>query len=186
MWFLSPDCEKESQMADGTFALLLAVAGLTDMAINHCGTEAGCLGRAGVDPRLAFSAGQVVYQEQGIGTEFYVRRDLGYNRGPFGFTFGLSATDQGSLWAGFGQTYRVTPNDSRLLVELHAMAGLYRAGSGVDLGGPIEFRSGIEVGYESADGWRFGLSYDHRSNAGLYESNLGLETLQIRVSVPTR
>ena len=66
------------------------------------------------------------------------------------------------------------------------MTGLYRAGDGLDLGGPIVFRSGIEAGWENRRGWRFGLGFDHRSNAGIYDENPGVETVHLRVSIPTR
>ena len=54
-----------------------------------------------------------------------------------------------------------------------------------DLGGPVEFRSGLELGYESDRGWRIGLGFDHRSNAGIESRNPGLETVHLRLSVPT-
>ncbi|OZA01556.1 MAG: hypothetical protein B7Y02_17545 [Rhodobacterales bacterium 17-64-5] len=57
-------------------------------------------------------------------------------------------------------------------------------GDGPDLGGPVEFRSGVEIGFIANNGLRFGLSYDHRSNGGIYEDNPGLETVQLRLSVP--
>ena len=73
---------------------------------------------------------------------------------------------------------------SGLYTELHAMTGLYFDNGGFDLGGPIEFRSGIELGYETRHGWRMALLYDHRSNAGIYEDNPGIETVQVKVSIP--
>ena len=67
------------------------------------------------------------------------------------------------------------------------MAGVYADNGGFDLGGPIQFRSGIELGYENRNGWRFGLSYDHRSNAGLYANNPGSSRrCMFRVSIPTK
>ena len=66
------------------------------------------------------------------------------------------------------------------------MTGLYEPGQGTDLGGPIEFRSGIEVMHELSDGWRIGAGWDHRSNLDIYSINPGLETTFIRLSVPLR
>ena len=73
-----------------------------------------------------------------------------------------------------------------LFLQLNAMTGLYEEGSGVDLGGPIEFRSGLSVGYQNKAGVRMSLSIDHRSNLGIYSDNPGLETVQFRVSIPTK
>lgn len=56
--------------------------------------------------------------------------------------------------------------------------GNYRAGDdGRDLGGPLEFRSGLEVSRRVGPRSRLGLSFDHLSNAGLYDSNRGSESL---------
>jgi hypothetical protein len=55
--------------------------------------------------------------------------------------------------------------------------GLYRAGNGFDLGGAVEFRSGIELSYPLAPRGRVGLLLFHLSNAGLYTHNPGSESL---------
>ena len=173
-------------MADGTFAVLMLIAGLTDMKQNHCGTEFGCLGRTDVTPRIALSAGDVLKRQASPAGEVYIRYDLGHMNGPFGHAFGLSVGEHGETWLGFGQTLRTDFGGSRVYAELHAMPGIYLDNGGFDLGGPVEFRSGVELGYETRKGWRFGLSYDHRSNAEIYKQNPGIETVQFRVSVPLR
>lgn len=173
-------------MADGTFAVLMLVLGLTDMGMNHCGTANGCLGTSPATPRLMISAGEVLERQAQPASEVYLRYDLPHKRGPFGEAIGLSVGEEGETWIGFGQTYTVNFGNSPLFAELHAMPGLYFDNGGYDLGGPIEFRSGIELGYENRKGWRFGLSYDHRSNAGIYDNNPGIETVAFHVSIPTR
>ena len=55
--------------------------------------------------------------------------------------------------------------------------GLYRAGNGFDLGGAVEFRSGIELSYPLAPRGRVGLQLFHLSNAGIYTHNPGSESL---------
>ena len=94
-------------------------------------------------------------------------------------------TDRGSAWLGFGAAWTGVFADDRLYVELSLMPGLYAAGDGPDLGSPLEFRSGIEIGYQAPAGWRLGLSADHRSNGGIVSDNPGLETVQLRISIPT-
>ena len=173
-------------MADGTFAGLLIVLGLMDMSFNHCGTETGCLGRTEVSPRLAFAAGESLPRTAPVTQEVFLRYDLGHRNGPFGHAFGLSVGGGGEVWAGYGQTYHRKLGSSPIFAELHAMAGLYAENGGFDLGGPIEFRSGLELGYENRKGWRFGLSYDHRSNTGIFARNPGIETVMFRVSIPTK
>ena len=173
-------------MADGTFAAAMIVLGLWDMSANHCGTETGCLGRTDVAPRFAISGGEVLPRRAPITQEIYLRYDLGHRNGPFGHAIGFSASANGELWLGFGQTYHKNIGGTKLYAELHAMPGIYTDNGGYDLGGPIEFRSGIELGYENRNGWRYALSYDHRSNAGIYDINPGIETVAFRVSIPLK
>ena len=173
-------------MADGTFAVLMLIAGLTDMGANHCGTPDGCLGQSMEAPRLAFSAGSVIERHADEAAEIYLRYDPAVRRGPFGTAMGLSVGEHGETWLGAGATWDFAPMRSPLYAELHAMPGLYLDNGGFDLGGSLEFRSGIEIGYEARNGWRYALSYDHRSNAGIYDDNPGIETVQFRVSVPLR
>ena len=178
--------DKAKIMADGTFAVLMLIAGLTDMGMNHCGTGAGCFGTTETAPRVAFSAGTVVERRAQEAAEIYLRYALPRNYGPFGTALGLSIGENGEAWVGYGATYKMDLGRSPIYAELHAMPGLYAENGGFDLGGPIAFRSGIEIGYEARNGWRYGLSYDHRSNAGLYDDNPGIETVQFRISVPLR
>lgn len=173
-------------MADGTFAALLFIIGLTDMGINHCGTSEGCLGTGETRPRLSISGGEVLERRADPAAELYLRYDLAQTRGPFGGAAGLSVTENGEAWVGFGATYLVPFGRSGAYAELHAMPGLYFDNGGFDLGGPIAFRSGLELGYETARGWRMALSYDHRSNVGIYDENPGIETVQFKVSIPLK
>jgi lipid A 3-O-deacylase len=173
-------------MADGTFAVLMFIAGFTDMSLNYCGTETGCLGRNDTQPRVAFSAGQFDDRGAVADREIYVRYDMGHKRGPFGGTLGFSVANGSEMWIGIGHTYIWKPEHSDFYAEFHAMTGLYENNGGLDLGGPIVFRSGIEFGYENRAGWRYALSYDHRSNADIYRDNPGVETYMFRVSVPLR
>ena len=173
-------------MADGTFAVAMIVLGLLDMNTNHCGTEAGCLGRSATTPRLSFAAGEWVERRAKPAGELYIRYDLGTKLGPFGQAVGLSVAENGETWIGYGHTWKHDFSD-RVYTELHAMPGLYARGNGFDLGSAIEFRSGIELGIENAAGWRFAVSYDHRSNAGIFGGrNPGVEVVKFRVSIPLK
>ena len=163
------------------FTLLLVVE--WDAAVNYC--ETGCFAKSKTQGYTSISAGPVLFLEDRIGNEVYIRRDTGHMAGPLEAIYGLSITDTVDVWAGIGYGYQLPLNLDNVFVEMHTMSGLYLNGSGPDLGGLIEFRSGIEIGYEANNGIRFGVSLDHRSNANIYGLNPGLETLQFRVSVPT-
>lgn len=172
-------------MADGTFAVLTLALGLWDMANNYCPTG-GCLERNEVQSHHSLSLGNAYFQGEKTATEVYYRRDTGTAHGPFQMVYGVSVTDQGSTWAGLGHAWTRTNWAGNAYVQLHAMTGLYLKGEGPDLGGPIEFRSGIELGYENRKGWRYAVSYNHRSNAGIYDENPGVETVNFKISMPLR
>ena len=171
-------------ITDGTAAVVGLALGLAAMAGTHCGGD-GCLARSDDRaPRLAVSAGSVVFRGETTGSELYLRFDAGRRYGPFRPVYGVSLSDAGEAWLGAGLAYALQPRDWPVYAEFHLMPGLYAAGSGADLGGPVAFRSGVELGYETGRGLRIGLGVDHRSNAGLYSQNPGLETVHLRVSRP--
>ena len=51
--------------------------------------------------------------------------------------------------------------------------GLYHKGDGKDLGHALEFKSEVQLSYESSNKTNFGLSYNHVSNASLGDKNPG-------------
>jgi len=167
---------------DGSYAVLTLVLGLWDMFANYCQSE--CLARRDTGSYYSVSAGSLWRREQQIGNELYFRADTGRMYGPFELTFGASLSSLNDFWAGAGVIYDVPLGLNAGFVKLHAMGGIYDATDGPVLGGPIEFRSGIEAGFEAQNGWRYALSFDHRSSAGLYPDSSGVETLLMRLSVP--
>lgn len=69
----------------------------------------------------------------------------------------------------------------RLFVAPSFAAGIYQEG-GVDLGGPLEFRSGLDLGYRLSDRVESALGIYHLSNGGLYALNGGAESLLFSVA----
>lgn len=74
----------------------------------------------------------------------------------------------------FGDRWRVTP---------YTGAGIYSAGGGKDLGGPVEFRSGLEIAARVGRRSYLGVNYYHLSNAVLYDDNPGTESLILTYSI---
>ena len=165
---------------DGTFAVLTLLAGFADVSIANCKSD--CYAASQVPQRISISAGQVYYQLDHVDTEVYLRKETGQAYGPWHMTYGVSATQRRDYWVGAGVLFDTASQTTPVFAQLNLMSGLYSRGAGEDLGGPIEFRSGIEVGYDFGSAGRISLSYDHRSNAGIYATNFGLETLQLRYS----
>ena len=91
-------------MADGTFAALLLIAGLTDMSSNYCGTATGCLGTTESVPRVAFSTGTTLERRAEESPEIYLRYDFGRDIGPFGQALGISYGEESGSWLGYGFT----------------------------------------------------------------------------------
>ncbi len=167
---------------DGTLAALVLGASLVDMGLSHCPT--GCLAASGTPLRWSVATGTAFFQDDARGAELSIRRDAAVRFDPFQPAVGASLTTEGAAWVGAGALYTVE-GAGALYLQGHIMPGLYRAGGGgPDLGGTLQFRSGLEIGIKMAAGIRVGLALDHRSNAGIYDDNPGLETLQIRVSLP--
>ncbi len=69
----------------------------------------------------------------------------------------------------------------RWFLEGSLAAGLYDFGSsGNDLGGHVQIRSLVGVGYRLTDTSSVSIAIDHLSNGGLRSRNPGRETLSIR------
>lgn len=179
-----PKCKEQAM--DGRLAVLFFVVGLTDMKQNDCDT--GCLAQTPAQRAISLSFGDVIYQDKVIGKEAYLKYDFARSYGPFQPALGLSVTDTGDAWVGFGATHTTEfltrPSGGGGYMQLSFLPGLYAQGSGPDLGLPLEFRSGVEFGYSARNGTKYGISYDHRSNGDISNVNPGMETLQMRMTIP--
>jgi len=95
---------------------------------------------------------------------------------------GGMATSKGTLYVygGFridvplGAAWRLSPQSA---------AGFYHRGDGKDLGGAVEFRSGLELSRRIGARSRLGLLFYHLSNAGIYDRNPGTESLVLTYTV---
>lgn len=168
---------------DGTLAMIFLIAGLGDMATSDCKT--GCLAQSDAKARLSFQVAEVEFQGGIIGSEAYLGYDLGRSYGPFQPTIGASVTDLGDVWVGAGAKYVVSDLfDTGLFAESTLMPGLHFQSDGPDLGGNLQFRASLGIGYAFDSGATLLAAYDHRSNADTQPLNPGLETISIRYSIP--
>ena len=168
---------------DGTLAVLFLAASLTDMALNDCQT--GCMAERDATRRLSFQVSKVEFGREIIGDEVYVGYDMGTRHGPFQPTFGASVTDTGDMWVGVGAKWTSERAfDNAFFAEASLMPGYYAKGSGPELGGVLQFRSSLGVGYAFDTGMTVLASYDHRSNGDTQFTNPGLETIALRVAFP--
>lgn len=91
--------------------------------------------------------------------------------------------DTAYIHAGVYRDFSLAP---RWSLTPHFSAGVYSKGDKNDLGGMVEFQSGVDLFYRLDHGWRLGATLRHVSNGGIYDVNPGIETLALLVSVPLR
>lgn len=80
----------------------------------------------------------------------------------------------GYVFAGLRRDFAVS---RRWGISLGFAVSLFEDGDGIDLGGLLEFRSSFEIFANVGEASRIGLDYYHMSNARLYETNPGANSL---------
>ncbi len=94
---------------------------------------------------------------------------------------GVAGTEDGNTWA-YGGLRLDFKLGSWVITPQFAVA-LYERGNGRELGGALEFRSGIEVAHKFPGGPRVGLLFYHLSNADIYHLNPGSNSLVLTLSL---
>lgn len=82
--------------------------------------------------------------------------------------------------------YRDFALSSRWILSAHISAGLYGRGTKNDLGGALEFQTGLDLFYRLEGGARIGVTARHVSNAGSGDFNPGSETIALLYARPLR
>ena len=96
---------------------------------------------------------------------------------------GLTATSHRTVH-GYGGLMLDLPLTSWFYVAPSFVAGPFDSGSGRELGGHFQFRSGIELAVQSESGWRLGVALYHTSNGGLSSDNPGGESVLVNLGMP--
>lgn len=100
-------------------------------------------------------------------------------------TVGMFISSETDKYGYAGINWDIPLIDHQLFLTPNFMVGLYDDGnSSVDLGGPIEFRSGLELSYQFQNQHRVGIAFNHISNASIYDKNPGTETLLVNWAIP--
>jgi hypothetical protein len=92
---------------------------------------------------------------------------------------GVSESVRGDFWAGAGvdfEKYWAINDSQAVFAGMSFMPGYYHPGP-LSLGDPVEFRTQIELGLVQMNKWRISVFVEHRSNAGLGQSNPGIEAI---------
>lgn len=99
--------------------------------------------------------------------------------------FGLLNTFNGSIYLYSGLSLDLFFN-RYLYFSPNITAGIYFKNGGKDLGFPIEFKSGMELGLRFKNMYRFSAQVSHISNASLGSKNPGCESLVLTLSIPIK
>jgi lipid A 3-O-deacylase len=95
--------------------------------------------------------------------------------------FFLTAKKATYLYGGFGFDWVIARH---FLFSPNFAVGYYQKGEDKDLGFPLEFRSGAEVGWVFNNEMRLGAHFYHISNASLGHKNPGSESLVFFLAIP--
>lgn len=106
--------------------------------------------------------------------------DLWWKLHPF---VAVDVNSDGGVWGGVGLAADLDLTN-KVVVTPSFAPGLYSDGDSKDLGGALEFRSGIEVAYKFQNAQRIGLELTHMSNADIYDENPGVETVSVNWHLP--
>ena len=103
--------------------------------------------------------------------------------GPFELRSGaaLEVDEDGDAWAGYG-VFATAPLTDNLDFVTSFAPGLYEQGDGQDLGGVVEFRTQLGLSYDLGKS-SIGLVFEHKSNAGLYDLNPGVNTVYLTYGI---
>lgn len=91
---------------------------------------------------------------------------------------GAMANTDGGLY-GYAGFRLELPLGERWLLVPQTAAGVFDRGDGKELGGSIQFRSGLELCYRLDEAHTLGVVFYHLSNAGLERPNPGSESLAL-------
>jgi hypothetical protein len=96
--------------------------------------------------------------------------------------FGVMATEEDAFFGWAGGSLQI-PLHSQWGLVPQLGVGVYHRGDAKNLGGSLEFRSGLELVYRASDALRVGVEFYHLSNAGLHELNPGVNSLVLTFGV---
>ncbi len=163
--------------------LLASSGSLVAPAAFACNVAAEPAGPSRADESgVTFSAGTIAFGkdheavETGVEHRFGVDWCLGL--GPH---VGAFVTPDESFYVYAGVDRRVDLG-RYWFIDMSASAGFYEEGDGKDLGGKLEFRSGIAVGRRLPSGSRLSFGFFHLSNSSFYRRNPGVNSLLLRWS----
>jgi lipid A 3-O-deacylase len=133
---------------------------------------------------ITLGAGAFDINDDMTAAEFDIQVRLNRRLWIFKPQVGMFVTDDAGFYA-YAGIYTDIYFGRRWVLSPSFSVGGNDEGDGKDLGGPVEFRSAVELAYRFDDSSRLGLQFGHLSNASLYDRNPGEEFLILNYSLPT-
>jgi hypothetical protein len=99
--------------------------------------------------------------------------------------FGAMATEENAFYGWAGGAVEI-PLGARWLLVPELGAGVYERGDGKNLGGQLEFRSGVAASYRTSEALSVGVQFYHLSNAGVHDVNPGTNSLVLVLGITPR
>jgi hypothetical protein len=130
---------------------------------------------------MAVSVGRFNYARDNPETEIGMELRLSPRKWKLAPMMGLAGTDEGAVYV-YGGLRRELSLDSHWRLTPSFAVSLYDEGDGHDLGGAIEFRSALEISYQTDRRIGVGLAIYHLSNGVLYEHNPGSNSVILMLS----
>lgn len=93
-------------------------------------------------------------------------------------------TSEGAAYGYVGVNWDIELMPNKLFLIPNFAVGAYHQGDSKDLGGALEFRSGIELAYQFENAHQVGVALNHLSNASIYDKNPGVEAVMVTYSLP--
>ncbi len=164
-------------------ALLALLGGLAAPAAFACNADGEHAGPSRADEAGPILSAGVIdfgkdFETVEVGVEHRFGADWCHGMGPHVGAF-VTPDESFFLYAGTDQRF----NFGRAwFVDLVTSVGFYEEGDGKDIGGELEFRSGLSVGRRLRGGSRVSFGFFHLSNSSYYRRNPGVNSLLLRWS----
>ena len=97
---------------------------------------------------------------------------------------GINVSTDESIYGYGGVYWDIDLWQSGFFFSPNLVAGFYEDGDGLNLGGTVAIRTGVEVSYDVGNRHRVGVAFNHISNAGIYDRNPGAETILFNYQLP--
>lgn len=135
---------------------------------------------------ISFNAGSFNALRSGQDSAFQYGAEYRFSEVMYGIRpiVGAFGTSDSAAYGYAGVNWDVALIPNQLYIVPNFAVGAFREGDGKDLGGTLQFRSGIELDYQFPNQHQIGIALNHLSNAGIYKHNSGEESVIATYSIP--